>query len=211
GHPQGRTADRAGCPSYDGAVALCEDQLDDLAGVLRVRFKLDGSDELSGGSAEARRGASPRCVGGMLRLLGLLCRYWRRPFGGDWKRCDTHRSCWSLGEASQHEPAPVVWDRLRELLAREAARRALGDLLVAPERGSQRLPRGFLEPGLDGGRPVRPSPSHWVPERHQRVPSGSAQRRPQTSLFCRRGCVRLHGGCIQGDEPRVDRFPPGDN
>src|SRR5207302_7520887 len=135
-----------------------------------------------GGSAEARGGASPRCVGVVFRFLGPLCRHWRRPFGGNWKRRDTHRSCWSLGEASQHEPAPMVWDRLRELLAREAARRAVGDLLVAPERGSQRLPRSFLEPGLDGGRPVRHCFSYWVPERDQRVPSGSTHRRPQTSL-----------------------------
>ncbi len=56
-----------------------------------------------------------------------------------------------------HDRRAAVRSRLRELLARRAGREALADLLVAPEAGAQRLPRGVPEPGMGGRRPDRPA------------------------------------------------------
>ena len=45
-----------------------------------------------------------------------------------------------------------------------AGREALAHLLVAPEAGAQRLPRGVPEPGMGGRRPDRPARRLGVPE-----------------------------------------------
>jgi PST family polysaccharide transporter len=102
---------------------------------------------------------------------------------------------------------PLPGRRIRELLAWEASRKSLGDLLVAPAAGPQRVSRDLPEPGLGRRTRDRDRDCLWIPQCGGPFPQRSGGRQPGPRDPGRCADLQPDRGGIQDDASRLDRVP----